>query len=344
MSASQISSPKRGRIALAMGCPAGVAPELTARMLVDPEVLAGAEITIFGDRRVLEKGAAVAGVAPVLRYVDGSGAIPDANDGPVFVDIGHLDPATIPVGEISLAAGKFAIENFSRAIRHAQDGRADVVAFTPFNKASMRLAHPTYEDEIVFLSEKLDFDGAASEFNVLPALWNARVTSHVPIGKVAPLITRENVLRSLVLTDRAMRESGLGKPRIGVAGLNPHAGDGGNFGREEIDEIEPAVKAGQQAGISCEGPYPSDTVFVRAQKGQFDAVLTMYHDQGQIAMKLIGFDQGVTLLGGFPFPLVTAAHGSAYDIAGKGVAHPGAMHNAMMIGSRTGAARRAAGK
>lgn len=342
MSVSETSSPKRGRIALAMGCPAGVAPELTARMLVDQEVLASSEITVFGDRRVLDYGARVAGVAPVVTFAEGHADIPDAGNGPVFVDIGHLDPATIPVGEVSLEAGRFAITNFSRALKHAQDGRADVVAFTPFNKAAMRLAHPTYEDEIVFLSEQLQFTGAASEFNVLPALWNARVTSHVPIGKVAPLITRDNVLRSLLLTDKAMRESGFGKPRIGVAGLNPHAGDGGNFGREEIDEIEPAVKAGQAAGIDCDGPYPSDTVFVRAQKGQFDAVLTMYHDQGQIAMKLIGFDQGVTLLGGFPFPLVTAAHGSAYDIAGKGIAHPGAMHNAMMIGSRTGASRRSA--
>jgi 4-hydroxythreonine-4-phosphate dehydrogenase len=158
---------------------------------------------------------------------------------------------------------------------------------------------------------------------------------------VAALITIDNVLRGLRLTDQAMREGGYAKPRIAVAGLNPHAGDGGNFGREEIDVIEPAVVEAKREGIACEGPFPSDTVFARARKGEFDAVLTMYHDQGQIAMKLIGFDQGVTLLGGFPFPLLTAAHGSAYDIAGKGIAHPGAMKNAMLLAARMGRARAA---
>ena len=166
------------------------------------------------------------------------------------------------------------------------------------------------------------------------------MTSHVPISAVAGLITSDNVLRGLRLTDRAMREGGYKAPRIAVAGLNPHAGDGGNFGREEIDFIAPAVEASRADGIVCTGPLPSDTVFVRATRGEFDAVLTMYHDQGQIAMKLIGFDRGVTLLGGFPFPLLTAAHGSAYDIAGKGTADPGALRAAVLLAAEMGARRR----
>ena len=117
-----------------------------------------------------------------------------------------------------------------------------------------------------------------------------------------------------------MRTAGFERPRIAVAGLNPHAGDGGNFGREEIDAIGPAVEQAAADGIATEGPFPADTVFLRAKGGAFDAVLTMYHDQGQIAMKLMGFDRGVTLLGGFPFPICTPAHGTAYDIAGKGIA------------------------
>jgi 4-hydroxythreonine-4-phosphate dehydrogenase len=325
-----------------MGCPAGVAPELTARVLADEAILSSAAFTVFGDRRVLEEGARVARVAPRIvhsRPGEGGGAGPGEA---AFVDLGLLDPADIPLGEISLGAGAFAIENFRSAIAFAAAGHADVVAWTPFNKAAMRLAHPSYEDEIVFTAEMLGFHGPSSEFNILPRLWNARVTSHVPIGKVAPLITFDNVMRGLRLTHEAMRESGFASPRIAVAGLNPHAGDGGNFGREEIDVLEPVVRAAKQAGIACEGPFPSDTVFVRARKGEFDAVLTMYHDQGQIAMKLIGFEEGVTLLGGFPFPLVTPAHGSAYDIAGKGVAHPGATFNAMAIAARMGASRRQA--
>lgn len=328
-----------GRVAMAMGCPAGIAPELTARVLADWTILQSAAFTVFGDRRVLEDGARAAGVSPRVTYCTADNLAPAVAGEAVFVDLGHLDPVNMPKGEVSLAAGRFAMENFRHAIDFAAKGHAEVVAWTPFNKAAMRLAHAAYEDEIVFTSEMLGFAGTASEFNILPGLWNARVTSHVPIGKVAALITFDNVMRGLKLTDQAMRESGYRTPRIAVAGLNPHAGDGGNFGREEIDVLEPVVRAGKAAGIVCDGPFPSDTVFVRANKGEYDAVLTMYHDQGQIAMKLIGFEEGVTLLGGFPFPLVTPAHGSAYDIAGKGLAHPGATFNAMKIAAQMAAAR-----
>jgi 4-hydroxythreonine-4-phosphate dehydrogenase len=326
-------------VAHAIGCPAGVAPELTARMLADPEVTASARLIVVGDRRVLAKGAATAGIALDIATVGPDARLP-AGDAPVLIDLGHLDPATVPVGALAKASGDFAMANFRKVLALCRDGVAGSVTFSPFNKASMRLSHPAYEDEVVFLTEFLHFRGVAQEFNILPTLWNARVTSHVPISGVAPLITMESVLRGLKLTDGAMKAAGFARPRIAVAGLNPHAGDGGNFGREEIDEIEPAVKAGQGDGIACAGPFPSDTVFVRARKGEFDAVLTMYHDQGQIAMKLLGFEQGVTVLGGFPFPVATAAHGSAYDIAGKGIAHPGAMKNAMLIAARMAAARR----
>jgi 4-hydroxythreonine-4-phosphate dehydrogenase len=125
-----------------------------------------------------------------------------------------------------------------------------------------------------------------------------------------------------------------------VAALNPHAGDGGNFGREEIDIIRPAVDAARAEGIGVEGPFPSDTVFVRARSGAFDAVVTMYHDQGQIAMKLMGFDRGVTLMGGFPFPICTPAHGTAYEIAGKGVANIGATRASLLLAATMAARRR----
>ena len=158
----------------------------------------------------------------------------------------------------------------------------------------------------------------ASEFNVLGELWNARVTSHIPLSRWRRNITAgARSCDALTLADAAHARGRIRQPRIAVAGLNPHAGDGGNFGREEIDIIEPAVAKAQAKGFTVEGPFPSDTVFLRAKNGDFDAVLTMYHDQGQIAMKLMGFDRGVTLIGGFPFPICTPAHGTAYEIAGQ---------------------------
>jgi 4-hydroxythreonine-4-phosphate dehydrogenase len=324
----------RPRIALAMGDPAGISPELTARLLADREVTSAGQILVIGDGRVLAEGARIARVVLDIDRIAAEDQIPERHDRPVLLDLGHLDPKDITVGKISKAGGSFAVENFKRALTIAIGGQADAVAFTPFNKAAMRLAHPGYEDEIVFTSEMLKFDGMASEFNILPDLWNARVTSHVPLSGVAPLITEENILRNLKLTDGAMRNAGFVTPRIAVAGLNPHAGDGGNFGREEIEIIEPAVRKAKAIGIVCDGPLPPDTVFVRAKKGEFDAVLTMYHDQGQIAMKLMGFDRGATLIGGFPFPICTPAHGTAYEIAGKGIANAGAGEQALLLAAR----------
>jgi 4-hydroxythreonine-4-phosphate dehydrogenase len=329
------------RIAHVIGCPAGVGPELSARMLADEELRAQSRMIVIGDARILAQGARAAGVSFDVAIVGENEAIPEGDDA-ILIDMRRLDADEVRVGQLAKPHGAAAMANFSRGIELARDGFVDALTFSPFNKASMRLAHPSYEDEVVFLNEFLRFEGVAQEFNILPKLWNARVTSHVPISGVAPLITRANVLRGLKLTHDAMSAAGFAPPRIAVAGLNPHAGDGGNFGREEIDEIEPAIVDAKSAGIACDGPFPSDTVFVRATKGEFDAVLTMYHDQGQIAMKLLGFEQGVTALGGYPFPVTTAAHGSAYDIAGKGVAHPGAMRNAMAIAIKMAAARRAA--
>lgn len=322
------------RIAVAMGDPAGIAPELTAKLLADHEIRTAGSFLVIGDQRILAQGAAIAGVELDIDIIKQAESLPAQWAEPILLDCGHLAPEMISLGQISQAGGAFAIHNFRTAISLAARGRVDAVMFTPFNKAAMRLAHPAYEDETTFTTEMLGFAGMASEFNILPKLWNARVTSHLAVSDIAGRITEAAILQNLYLTDAAMREAGFAKPRIAVAGLNPHAGDGGNFGREEIEIIEPAINVAKQAGLACEGPFPPDTVFLRALRGDFDAVLTMYHDQGQIAMKLIGFEDGVTLLGGFPFPLTTPAHGSAYDIAGKGIANIKATRNAACLAVR----------
>jgi 4-hydroxythreonine-4-phosphate dehydrogenase len=327
------------RIALAMGDPAGISPELTAKVLADPAVLAAARLIVVGDRRVLEAGAEVAGVALDLTTVAADQPIPAAASRALMIDLGHCDPVRIARGRISRQGGAFARDNYLSAVALAQAGVVGAVTFTPFNKASMRQAVPGYDDEIAFTANAIGFVGEAREFNVLDGLWNARVTSHVPLKDVAGLLSVERIVDGLALTHAAMADAGFDPPRIAVAALNPHAGDNGNFGREEIDILEPAVMAAKARGIACEGPYPSDTVFVRARAGQFDGVMTMYHDQGQIAMKLIGFDKGVTLLGGLPFPVCTPAHGTAFDIAGNGIANVGATRNAVLLAARMAARR-----
>ncbi|HKM62436.1 MAG TPA: 4-hydroxythreonine-4-phosphate dehydrogenase PdxA [Acidisphaera sp.] len=329
--AGSASSGSKTVLALAIGDPAGIGPELAAKLAADAAVRGAAELIIVGDRRVFDRACGIAGVSPDLPTARDDQAAPAAT---YFVDLGHLDPDSIKVGVASREGGAFALANYRTCLKLAASGRAGAVCFTPFNKAANRMAHPPYDDEISYTEGVLGIDVEASEFNILEGLWNARVTSHVPLSAVAALIKRDAVLRRIRLTDTMLRGSGIAKPRIAVAGLNPHAGDGGNFGHEDEAEILPAVRDAIAEGIEADGPFPPDTVFLRAKRGDFDAVLTMYHDQGQIAMKLLGFDHGVTLLAGFPFPICTPAHGSAYDIAGKGIANLGASRAALLLAAR----------
>jgi 4-hydroxythreonine-4-phosphate dehydrogenase len=325
-----------------MGDPAGISPELTAAVVALPEIRDTAHVVVIGDARVFRAGAADARVEPDVDWRESFDDL-SMHARPLFVDLHHLDPATIRRGEATRAGGMFALANFRAALELAAARRVDAVCFTPFNKAAMRSAHPGYDDEIGYSAEVLGADGPASEFNILDELWNARVTSHIPLSAVSASLTREAIVDAIRLTDRSLRDADVAAPRLAVAGLNPHAGDAGNFGREEIDIIEPAIAYARSEGIDAEGPFPADTVFVRARNGAFDAVVTMYHDQGQIAMKLLGFDRGVTLMGGFRFPICTPAHGTAYDIARKGVANVGATRAALLLAARMASARRGRG-
>ncbi|MBK4218222.1 4-hydroxythreonine-4-phosphate dehydrogenase PdxA [Paracoccus caeni] len=320
------------RIALAIGDAGGVGPELAAKLLAH-EDMQGRDVIVVGDATVLQMGAKHAGVTLELPVIATDAVTGDLPSGPVLVDLANCPADRVTLGVSSPETGAASLQNFAAVLRLAHSGIADAVMFTPYNKHSMRLARPSYVDEIGFIDKALSADRSGREFNVLDEVWNARVTSHIPLRKVAETLSTERILNSLRLTAEVM--AGAGKPgaRIGVAALNPHAGDGRNFGHEDDDIIAPAVEAAVAEGIPAKGPIPSDTVFVRATRGEFDAVLTMYHDQGQIAMKLIGFDRGVTLIAGYGFPIVTPAHGTAFDIAGQGKADLGATLAAARLGT-----------
>ncbi len=312
---------RRPTLALALGDAAGIGAELAAKVLADEEVRAAARFLVIGDHRQLAQGEAQANVTVEL----------DAEE---ILDIENLDPGSVKIGEASAATGGAALQNFAAALTICRQGGADAVCFTPFNKHAMRLAKPDFVDEIGFIQQTICTEAEGSEFNVLDELWNARVTSHVPLSEVAGNLSADKIFERIKLTDTTMQGAGCPRPRIAVAALNPHAGDGGNFGHEEEEIIAPAVRRAQQHQINVIGPLPSDTVYLRAFNGEFDVVLSMYHDQGQIAMKLIGFDRGVTLIGGFPFWIATPAHGTAYDIAGEGIANPQATKNALLLAAK----------
>lgn len=309
------------RIGIAMGDPAGIGAEVLVEILGESSLLERAAVTVVGDRRVLAMGETVAGKVLDLPVVGAEEAGHAGPGRPVFVDLGHLDPATITIGEASAVGGAFAMRNLRETLVSAKDGRLDGVLFTPLNKLALKLAGNPFPDEIRWIADVLQWSGRCSEYNRLDGLWNARVTSHEPLGRVAGLITRERVSSAIDATISMLRSVGIEAPRLAVAALNPHAGEGGLFGSEEIEAIRPAVAEARGRGLDVEGPFPSDTVWLRARRGDYDVVLSMYHDQGQIALKLLGFERGVTVLGGFPFPIATPAHGTAYDIAGRGIAN-----------------------
>jgi 4-hydroxythreonine-4-phosphate dehydrogenase len=198
----------------------------------------------------------------------------------------------------------------------------------------MLLAGSPFEDELRFFVHELEWSGLHGELNVLDDLWTSRVTSHVPIREVSSLINERRVYEAIVLIDSAMRSYGYTRPRIAVSALNPHSGEGGFFGQEERESIAPAIEKAKAQGIDANGPFSADTIFLRAKRDDFDGIVSMYHDQGQIAMKLMGFERSITINGGLPIPITTPAHGTAHDIAGRGIANSGALKRALFVASR----------
>jgi 4-hydroxythreonine-4-phosphate dehydrogenase len=234
--------------------------------------------------------------------------------------------------------GAYMLQALAEGVALVRDGHADAFCFAPLNKGALRLGGMHQEDELRWFAEFLNFRGVCGELNVLQNLWTSRVTSHVALKEVSGLLTPQNVFDSIDMIASALKASGKFSPRLAVCGLNPHNGDNGNYGDEEITTIAPGVELAQRAGIDVEGPFPADTAFVRAirPEGGYHGVVTMYHDQGQIAMKLMGFEQGVTVHGGLPLPICTPAHGTAYDIVGKNIANPKAMCAAFELACRMG--------
>ncbi|WP_298972905.1 4-hydroxythreonine-4-phosphate dehydrogenase PdxA [uncultured Roseobacter sp.] len=319
----------RPRLAIVPGDPSGIGPELIAKLLQEDGVRAAADILLVGDAHLWRRGAEQAGVEVPLNTVDEADVA--RFEGLAHLDLATIAPGDVKVAEVTVAGGTTSLRCLDKALDLAQAGDVDGVLFAPFNKAAMTSAGLNAEDEHRYMARYLGFEGYHSEINVLDELMTTRVTSHIGLKDVAANIDGPGILRAVELAHDTLARSGKTRPHVAVAALNPHAGDNGKFGREEIDVIEPVVKACQDKQMNVTGPWPSDTVFLKAKRGEVDAVVTMYHDQGQIAIKLMGFDRGVTVAGGLPIPVATPAHGTAFDIAGKGIANVSATRQAFEL-------------
>jgi len=308
-------------IAVLLGDASGIGPEMAVKLLARPGNLDAAQLLLIADPLALKSGERIAGQRLDPLRVESPDALRFEPGRPSLLVQDTLRGRAPVLGESNEHSGRAAFEALQLATDLVRRKKVGGIVFAPFNKHSLRLGGLTQEDELRYMQERLDVQGFVCEFNITGKLWTSRVTSHVPLKDVAGLITVPAIHDAVRIIHDALRSAGVAAPRIAVSGLNPHAGDGGSIGREEIEVIEPAVRALQGQGLDARGPYSPDTVFIGARRGDFDAVVSMYHDQGQIAMKLMGFEQGVTLHGGLPVPVATSASGSAFDIAGKGVAN-----------------------
>ena len=307
-------------LGLMLGDATGIGPEQCARILADNRMKDTARLLVVGDMRVLALGMRDAQVDFACRRINEPED--EAREEPAvpLLDLGNFDPASVPRGAMSPASGKASGDTLAAMVELALAGRLDGVVFAPLNKAALHAGGWRFNDEHQMFAHLTRHAGHFGEMNVLDNLWTSRATSHVSLRTALDQLTPARIDAALTLADATMRAAGFAAPRIAVAALNPHGGEGGLFGRDEIDIIAPAVAAAAKRGIACKGPYPADTVFLKAFAGEFDGVLSMYHDQGQIAMKIMGFERGVTLHGGLLVPVATSASGSAFDIAGRNVA------------------------
>ncbi len=332
---------KRPVIAITMGDPAGVGPEVTAKALARNEVWDCCRPLVVGDAGVLAQAAALAAVPlPPHSIADAAEARFDPA-APDVLDMHNVDPAALQPGRVSAIAGRAAVDYVERAVELAQTGQVDGIATGPINKAALQAAGIPYIGHTELLTA---LTGAERVTTMLatPGLRVVHVTRHVPLREVAAHITRERVLETIRLTDAGLQGlalsnaegMGIPRPRLAVAALNPHGGDGGLLGREEIEIIGPAVEAAQAEGIEAYGPIPADSVFFRAIRGEFDAVVAMYHDQGHIPVKTHDFERSVTVTLGLPIVRTSVDHGTAFDIAWQGVASEESMIEAIRLAAR----------
>jgi 4-hydroxythreonine-4-phosphate dehydrogenase len=323
-------------IAVTMGDPAGIGPEIVLKALADPVIKKSARLLILADWGVLQR-TRIRGRRPeLLRWRSDQPLLPllDHPRAHVVCSLSALSPAQSRPGRGSRAAGHGAFRYIHAAARLALSRVADAIATAPISKSSLIDAGYNYPGHTELLAElsrtpecRMMLIGA--KLRVVP------VTGHIPFTRVARSLTRENIRTTLTLTHRGLKDFfGLAHPRIAVAALNPHGGEEGIFGREEIEVIAPAVRQARRQGIAASGPFPADSLFHHAARGDYDAVVCMYHDQGLIPLKLHHFFGGVALTLGPPFVRTSVDHGTAYDIAGAGKADESSMKEAILLAAR----------
>jgi 4-hydroxythreonine-4-phosphate dehydrogenase len=325
-------------VAVTFGDASGIGPELVAKLLNRSEALASAKIVLVGDAWVWAQGQRIAGTNTQIRTIRDWREARDATDALMLLEMDTVAQSDIIPAQVTAAAGRGARAALTACLDAVKVGQIDAICFAPLNKLAMKKGGMAFEDELHFFADYFGVTDYFCEFNTLGTLWTSRISSHIPLADIPKYVTGDRIKAAARLTYKTLKRAGFAEPRVAVAALNPHGGEGGTCGREEIDIIEPAVKELNAEGLPIEGPFPADTIFLKARAGALDSIVTMYHDQGQVAVKLLGFERGVTVQGGMPIPITTPAHGTAFDIASQGKANAEAMTQAFLLAAKMAAA------
>ncbi len=319
-------------VAISTGDPAGIGPEVVLKALADQELLNTARWAVIGDAAILEMTGAQIGLKRP-DWVIRDGNSPQRSGHSVaqlsLIDVHQIEPSQFAIGKLSAACGSAALEYVRAATQLCLDGQADAMVTAPLNKEAVSLSGRKFTGHTEFIAELSE----ATESRML--LVNDRlrvihVSTHCSLRSACELHT-PRILRTIQLGHEALQSLGFAEPRIAVCGLNPHAGENGLFGSEDLSIIVPAIRSAQEMGMMCEGPFPADTIFIQAVRGRYDLVVAMYHDQGHVPMKLLDFENTINVSLGLPIVRTSVDHGTAFDIAGKNQADPSSMKAAMKL-------------
>ncbi len=319
-------------IGITMGDAAGIGPEIIDKALSKKEIYAISRPIVIGDASVLEDALKVAKVQVRIQPVDNASSAKFEHGTIKVIDLKNIRLSELKMGKVQAMAGKAAFEYVKKAVEMALKGEIDAIVTAPLNKEAMNLAGYNYAGHTEILADLTKTKNYAMML-VAGKLVVVHVTTHVSMLQACALVRKERVLNTIKLTHEVLLKLGVQNPKIAVAGLNAHAGERGMFGDEEIKEISPAIEAAKKSGINVIGPMPPDTVFLRASKGEYDGVVAMYHDQGHIPVKMLGFESGVNVTIGLPIIRTSVDHGTAYGRAGLrlGTGDPTSLEEAIKL-------------
>ncbi|MFD2706787.1 4-hydroxythreonine-4-phosphate dehydrogenase PdxA [Salibacterium lacus] len=324
---------QKAAIAIPMGDPAGIGPEITVKALNQQDVYEAGKPFVIGQTDILQKAVDATEVNLKINEI----ADPEEADykfGQVdVINLNNVDTPSWKYGEVQAQCGWASYEYITKAVELAQDKKADVIATTPINKESLRQAEVPHIGHTEILADMTDINDPLTMFEVR----NLRIfflTRHLSLKGAIDQMTSERVHDYLKRCDNALKRIGVENRKMAVAGLNPHSGENGLFGMEEVDEITPGIEKAKQDGLDVEGPVPADSVFHQALQGKYDAVLSLYHDQGHIAAKMTDFERTISITNDLPFLRTSVDHGTAFDIAGEGIASSVSMEECIKLAAK----------